>query len=318
MRFAWSILVVMGLLGCAEGASGTGDAGTPRRDSGSRGDGGDVPGEDGGRPRRDGGSSTTCDTGQHACGGGCIDDLANDPANGCRLGCGEACPAPPSGMVSCSAEGTCAFTCTPPFHPVGDSCECAPFTCEDMGWTCGAPDDGCGTPLDCGTCATGTCIDGTCACMPDGHEADDSSTTAPSYGSFDDAADPPDTVLSDHTLDDARDLDWMRFSITDGTDLSNPTLTVTLDQIPIGSDYDLSAFYVCSGGTDASTCSTGTADNEVGRGCTSAGTGASETVVVATECDHLSTDDSGTLYVRVRSATWGSTCDPYRVTLRVR
>jgi hypothetical protein len=241
------------------------------------------------------------------------------PENGCRLGCGEACPTPPDGDATCGTDGRCTFDCEPPFRREGDECVCTPRTCEDAMYMCGELDDGCGTPLDCGSCGTGDCIDGTCRCSPDGHEANDSSTTAPNLGSFDDSDDPDDFILSDGTIDEMGDVDWYRFSITDGTDFGNPRLTVTLDQIPMGANYDVAAFYTCGGGSDASTCSMGTVDNTLGHGCAASASGTTaETVEIETECDHLSTDDGGSLYVRVRAASWAGQCAAYRLTLRVR
>lgn len=280
------------------------------------------PGDDGGP--RDGGpprdaSTGGCPAGQHVCGGGCIDDLPDDPANGCRLGCGDACPAPPGmGTASCSAAGLCDFTCTLPFRRVGDACVCTPTTCETMGAMCGAPDDGCGTPLNCGTCDTGSaCIDGRCACAPDPTEpANDSRLSAPNLGTFADGDDPPDGVYTDFSIGSDRDVDWARFTIRDTFDAGNPNLLVTLDRVPAGSTYALSAFYVCSSGGDSTSCSMGSADNEVGRGCTQANVTSTGAVQLATECS--GTDESGTLYVRVRAATWGGSCAPHRLTLRVR
>lgn len=321
LRFALAALVLISIPACAEGGGGgSGDAGPggPRdgggADSGPAGDAG--PPRDAG-PGRDSGPSVSCPAGQHACGGGCIDDLANDPSNGCRLGCGEPCPAPASGTVSCSASGTCDFTCTPPFRRVGDECACTPRTCEEMGAMCGAPDDGCGMPLDCGSCGGGSCIDGSCACTPDAREPNDSNTVAPNLGSFDDSADPPDGVYTNMNIDDAGDVDWVRFTIVDGFDFGNPNLLVTLDQVPAGSTYALSAFYVCTSGGDSSACAIGSADNEIGRGCTtSVAGGGSGQVQIESECS--GTDESGALYVRVRATTWGDSCDPHRLTLRVR
>lgn len=315
-RAAPLLALLLVVTGCAEGGGGGGpdggggprDGSAPDDDGGGRGDAG---------ARRDGGS-VRCDAGQHACGGGCIDDLPNDPSNGCRLGCGEPCPAPASGTVSCSGAGACDFTCTPPFRREGDACVCVPRTCATMGAMCGAPDDGCGTPLDCGSCAgDGVCIDGRCACMPDAREPNDSNTVAPNLGSFDDAADPPDAVFADMNIDDASDVDWVRFSIADGFDFGNPNLLVTLEQVPSGATYSLSAFYVCASGGDSSTCALGMADNELGRGCTrSVTSGAAGQVQIETECS--GTDESGTLYVRVRATTWSGSCAPHRLTLRVR
>ncbi|MDQ3033589.1 MAG: hypothetical protein M3Y87_14310 [Myxococcota bacterium] len=303
-------LVVFAVAGCAEGGGGLlGDAAI-----GSSRDGAT---ERDGAPPRDSGRPTTCGEGQHACGGGCIDDLPNEPENGCRLGCGEPCDAPTSGTVSCSAAGTCDFTCTPPFRREGDDCVCAPRTCEEMGAMCGAPDDGCGMPLDCGSCDGGSCIDGRCACTPDAREPNDSNTVAPNLGSFSDSDDPPDAVFGDMSIDEMGDVDWVRFTITDGFDFGNPNLLVTLDQVPAGSTYALTAFFVCTSGGDSTSCAQGSSDNEIGRGCTASVSGG-ETGQVQLETECSGTDEGGSLFVRVRASTWGGACDPHRVTLRVR
>ena len=52
-----------------------------------------------------------------------------------------------------------------------DTCPCIPVTCADIGANCGAPGDGCGGTLDCGTCTDPqTCggggIDFVCGCTP--------------------------------------------------------------------------------------------------------------------------------------------------------
>jgi hypothetical protein len=40
---------------------------------------------------------------------------------------------------------------------------CVPKTCADQGTECGFSMDGCGNPLDCGTCPAGlTCAKGVC------------------------------------------------------------------------------------------------------------------------------------------------------------
>jgi hypothetical protein len=310
------------------GGGGGSDAG--RLDGGGNGsdagrlDGGRVDGGGGGTSdtgvRRDAGS-TSCPSGQHACGAGCVADLANEPANGCRLGCGEACDAPAMGVAACAMDGTCTWTCEVPFRREGERCVCTPTTCDTIGYECGAPDDGCGMPLDCGACMDGAmCATGRCACTPDGREPNDSNTM-PSVGPrLNDADDPPDQILSGVNLDEMRDEDWFSHPITDGTDGGNPRITVTLRNIPIGSDYELSAYYVCGDRTDNSTCAAGSPDNYVGRGCAGGATGASpETVELETDCSRgLDSDDTGTLLVRVRAATWATTCAPYEVVVRVR
>lgn len=318
-----------GALGCAQGAVVVGDSG-----SGVVNDGGavrdatthDAPSSDAAMSTRDGGGTTprdggapSCPSGQHACGAGCVADLANDPANGCRLGCGEPCDAPDAGAASCDTAGRCTWTCEPPFRREGDLCVCTPTTCSALSYECGAPDDGCGTPLNCGSCMVGAaCTTGRCACMPDGFEPNDTRATATPRARLSDADDPPDVVLNAN-IDDARDEDWFAFPITDGFDSGNPRITVTLSDIPVGSDYTLSAYYVCDSGTDASTCAAGSSDNFLGRGCTGnvAGSGP-ETVEIETDCEHVSIDDDGQLFVRIRAATWMNTCSNYRVVVRVR
>ena len=63
----------------------------------------------------------------------------------------------------CHPDWTCGFSwgttfCLPP---------CEPITCEDLGAACGAPEDGCGVPLDCGVCEGENEVcgeDWTCVC----------------------------------------------------------------------------------------------------------------------------------------------------------
>lgn len=307
------------VLGCANGGGGTaGDGGGGGRDGSAV----DASSTDAGArdaARRDS-ATVTCPTGEHACGGGCVDDQPNDPANGCRLGCGEACPTPASGMASCSSAGECDFSCAPPFRRVGDACVCSAATCADLGYECGAPDDGCGMPLDCGTCASGMCLMGQCGCTPDGHENNDSNTTATRGAEMSDSDD-PDVSLSDYTIDEATDVDWMVFHILDGTDGGNPRINVRLSGIPVGSDYDLAAFYVCDEGGELTSCNTGTADNSlIGHGCVSSHTGAvEETVELATDCDRtFSADDPGQFYIRVTAPTFGGSCAPYELAIMLR
>jgi hypothetical protein len=263
---------------------------------------------------------TSCPSGEHVCGTRCVRDLTNDPANGCRLGCGEPCAAPDMGVATCGMDGRCAWECEPPFRRMGDACVCAPTTCDALAYECGTADDGCGRRLDCGSCMGGaTCLEGRCGCAADELEPNDSNTSPAMRSGLNDADDPPDVILTAN-IDEPRDEDWFSFPITDGTDGGNPRITVTLGEIPAGSDYALSAFYVCGDRTDDSTCARGAPDNFVGRGCAGSTSGsAPETVELATDCSRgLDSDDSGTLLVRVTAPTWSLTCGPYRVTVRVR
>lgn len=318
--------LVMGPFGCASADPGPGpgtDAGRvdggagdtgPPSDSGPRTDGG--PRRDAGPVGRDG--SVACPGGQHACGAGCITDQPNDPANGCRFGCGEACPTPTMGVAACTSGGACDFSCPLPFHRVGDTCTCAPTTCLAMGYECGSPDDGCGAPLDCGMCSPGAmCLSGTCGCPPDTHENNDSNAVATPEPELTDSAD-PNVTLSDFTIDHEGDVDWIRFHVVDAFDGGNPHLTVRLYNIPTGSDFDLGVWYVCDGGGDASACSVGTQNNMIGRGCISSHTGiAEENVDLPTDCGFLANAD-GLMFIRVSAPTFGASCMPYALDVRVR
>lgn len=311
-RFATTLLACLTLSACAGGGGGgdTGagedDASTPTLDAGRRDSGGGA-----------------CASGQHRCGGGCIDDLPNEPDNGCRYGCGEPCPTPPDGEAACDDSGTCTFACPPPFHRVGTECVCTPRTCTELGFMCGAPDDGCGSPLDCGSCTGGgVCMTGRCSCPLDEREPNDSRLAIDAQTFLDTMSDADDrTAVWMFGLHSASDVDWFKIAVVDDTDCcwptsNNPNITVTLDDIPSESNYDLAAYYVCASGGDSTTCSSGMEDNMIGRGCASASSGTTiETVGLDTDCS--GDDDSGTLYVRVTSRSWGGSCAPYRLTITV-
>lgn len=307
-RFASTLLACLTLSACAGGGGG-GDAGTGEDDA-------STPTLDAGRRDSGGGA---CASGQHRCGGGCIDDLPNEPENGCRYGCGEPCPTPPDGEAACDDSGTCTFACPPPFHRVGTECVCTPRTCTELGFMCGAPDDGCGSPLDCGSCTGGgVCMTGRCSCPLDEREPNDSRLSAPRLGSLTDSPDSSMTFDA-FTLHSASDEDWFTVAVTDGGIDGNPIVTVDLSSIPSGTDYELGAYYVCASGTDASTCGAGAPDNMIGRGCSATSSGSPMIhLVINTECEHLSTDDSGTLYVRVSSRRWTGVCAPYELSIAVR
>ncbi|MGE0787505.1 MAG: hypothetical protein AB7S26_17660 [Sandaracinaceae bacterium] len=295
-------LLVLPLLlthACAEG--GNFDAGTGTRDA----DGRDAGGGGG----RDGGSAM-CPTGRHVCGGGCVDDLPNMPENGCRIGCGTACDTPTGGRARCNTDGTCGFVCDPPFVESDGTCACAPQTCEDLGATCGTPDDGCGTPLSCGMCGAGAeCIMGACACPPDDAEPNDEQLRAVDIG---DATDAPDTTLTfdTYSIDEAGDVDWFTIDVSDDFDAGNPAVRVTLDGVPSGDNYELEVYYACGGGSDESSCL-------VAAPCSNTATPSRSAVVnVSTECGGT-TDESGRLYLIVRATSFGGMCAPYSLRVEV-
>ncbi len=310
-------LAIVGALvmGCAGGG-----APEPRGGDGSGRDGGtsDAGRVDGGR--RDGSMMMGCPPGRHMCGGGCIDDQPNETANGCRLGCGEACPEPMGAMARCSSMGRCEIGCVPPFRLEGERCVCTPRTCMDMGFECGAPDDGCGTPLDCGFCMGGSvCVMGRCDCGRDMHEANESESAAARIGTF---TDEPRTsmTLSTLNLHSASDEDWLRFAVENRRSLlgDNPHVRVTLRDIPAGSDYDLGVWYVGVGSCDeAVEIMAGRADNTIGAGAVSTAAGSADDVVeFLVDClGAFSSDENGTIWVRVHSATWADTCANYTLVI---
>jgi hypothetical protein len=247
-----------------------------------------------------------CPAGQHDCDGVCTSDGLNDPATGCRLGCGAPCPAGTEAL--CTAEGACGRR------------ECAPRRCEDVGATCGLVEDGCGGRLSCGTCdaANGQrCEANACACTPDPNEPNESRAGLTSLATLNDFDDPPPFPL-DGTLHHAGDEDWYQLTIIDGGAGGNPLIRVELEATPAGSDYVVAAYFDCASASLANnetSCTEGAVDNLVERGCTSAGR-AVDRVILATECA-WTTDESGTLWVRVYATTWAGTCGGYTVRVTV-
>lgn len=159
---------------------------------------------------------------------------------------------------------------------------------------------------------------GHCGCDADGHEPNDGNSTATVHpGDYADSDD-PDITLSGYNLDAMDDTDWIRLHVVDGFDGGNPRMTVTLDNVPVGADYDLAAYYVCDSGGDNGSCNAGTPDDMLGRGCSDAtvGTGIS-TVEIASDCTGLGIDDDGTLYIRVTPRSFEG-CGDYRLQINIR
>lgn len=288
-------------LACAEG-------GSPSVDGSVSQDASIVPGDAGRDAGRDAGGGA-CGPGQHRCGGGCVDDLANDPVVGCRFGCGDPCPTPPDGSSACTADGACSFDCEPPFFRDGSSCVCRARTCADLGFMCGSPDDGCGRTLDCGGCeGGGVCTSGTCSCPLDAREPNNSRLQAVEIARMSDTPDSSAT-FPEFTLHSASDQDWFTVKVTDGLDFGNPRIGVELDRIPEGSDYDLAVWYICDSGSDQSPCT-------VASPCRASSVGTSKVVQFETECGGTS-DEDGTLWLHVTSARWSGSCSPYRLRVDV-
>lgn len=288
------------VIGCADGGGGV--------DAGSQDDGGTPPRDSG--PRDSG--APACPAGQHRCGAGCIDDLPNEPENGCRYGCGEPCPTPTGGEAACDESGRCTVACPPPYHREGDECVCRARTCEELGFECGAPDDGCGGALDCGSCSgDAMCIDGRCACAPDDREPNDGMLSVATIGGTLTDSPASSVTFESFNIHSPDDEDWFRIAVDDVLDCctsTNPDITVTLDQIPAGSDFDLSVWYVCSsGGGERCTQE---------RPCSGAASGqTSEQVSFTTQCSRINED--GWLWIRVTARRWGGSCAPYSLHVNV-
>lgn len=310
------LLLVVGALSvltaCSDPpAEGGTDAGT---DASRDGGGSDASLDMG---RRDMGSS--CLTGTHLCGTTCINDRSNDPSIGCALGCEGPCPdGPAHSIASCNEDGECDFQCESPWVREFAECVCTPVTCETLHATCGAPDNGCGVPLSCGTCGTNEmCVEGACSCSPDPNEPNNTAGTARAIGSFNDADD-EERTFTNSNIHASTDGDWFSFQVTDGNDFGDPHITVRLDSIPIGSNYDMELYFACDPGGDASTIEDCTAFSDgLGHdGCASRNSGT--TREIATIIAHCSTSsENGTALVHVIPSTWVNTCNNYSLNVFV-
>ena len=267
--------------------------------------------------RRDMG--TGCLSGTHLCGSTCIDDHSNDPSIGCALGCDGPCASGPEhSTATCNEDGLCDFRCDAPWVRQFDQCTCTPVTCESLHATCGAPDNGCGVALSCGSCGTNEmCVDGACACTADPNEPNNTASTARAVGSFNDSDDDTRTYTNNN-LHSATDGDWFSFGVVDGNDFGDPHITVTLDSIPLGSNYDLELYFACGPGGDASTVEDCSAysDGSGHDGCASRNSGT--TREIATIIAHCATSsEDGTALVHVVPATWVNTCNNYSLNVYV-
>lgn len=250
--------------------------------------------------------SEECPLGTHSCDDICVGDYANEVSNGCSLSCtGAQCDTPDNSVASCTPDGSCDFECDDGFYPSADGlrCECTPTiaSCDAAGFECGTLSDGCGHTLNCGTCETGTtCSLGQCSCASDEFEINDSPASVRSFSRTLDDSDDARASL-DAALSTPGDADWFRYPIVDGVDGGNPEITVTLSDIPEGSDYAIAAYFACNDGNDESTCGHGGTDNSLGKGCRydSAGN-ADQSVTIETECADT-IDEDGWLYIKVTS-----------------
>ncbi len=283
--------------------------------------GDDSTGSDGGD------SGIRCMSGMHECDGECVPDQVNDPEMGCRRGCGTPCPEPSEGgMATCTSSGLCDVQCTTPFVKMGDQCECRPQSCSEAGAMCGTGvDDGCGGTIDCGMCGEGRMCDdmNQCVCVVDEAEPNEEELEAfqlmPEMGT--DWPDTPDTmrVFSEFTLNTEDDVDIYRVRVRDaGT--ASPTLRVELRNIPAGSNFELGAFFRCDTSPNTTRCDGPLLgmemDGPLGRGCLSENPAQDpERVQLQTFCG--GDDESGNLFIEVRSTTWMNACTPYELSVLV-
>jgi len=260
-----------------------------------------------------------CMSGMHPCGTSCVTDQINDPAMGCRRGCGTPCPVPrEGGNATCTSSGLCDVQCTAPFRKMGDMCVCVPMSCSEAGAQCGtAVDDGCGGRIaDCGMCGDGRECDemNQCGCIIDDAEPNETDLEAFLLGDFPDT---PDTMMtfSEFTLNNADDVDIYRVRVRDSGDAA-PTIRVELRNIAPGSNFELGAFYRCDSSPDTTRCDAPVGmtamDTPLGRGCVSENPAQDpERVQLQTFCG--GGDESGNLYIEVRSTTWMNACQPYEL-----
>jgi hypothetical protein len=211
--------------------------------------------------------------------------------------------------MTCTIDGTCyANGMTNPASP----CQRCNSSMSMSSWTVNA-----GSACDDGdSCTTGDmCMaDGTCSGTGSGdmYEGNNTRASARALTNFGDCADwPEDALRITPSLYPAGDEDWFSFRDSDDSCLLYPRVDLT--GIPSGQDYDLCLYYECAG-LDL-TCASGSASSMGGlQGCCSTASGnANESVRLDPDCD--TTDDSGTIYIRVyRFGSAAPVCGTYTLT----
>lgn len=117
-----------------------------------------------------------CQAMEHVCNGMCA---GNTIQTGCfgDPTCTPCPPAPVNGTETCSAQGTCDFTCTNNYKKSGNACVCALACCADSdcpkgdtcsNGTCMAPPS-CDMTLCIASCILqmkiGICVNNQCVCL---------------------------------------------------------------------------------------------------------------------------------------------------------
>lgn len=289
---ALSVLLVFG---CSDGpgdmdAGDDSDAGG--MDAGEMDAGADDAGADDAGGPTDAGASDAgggCPMGQHMCPGGCVDDNPNDPAMGCRLGCGDPCMAPTGGTAACGTDGMCVGECTPPGILEGDRC--------------------CGGALE---CSAG--VNFLLACPMPSEEPNDDNLTARLVGTYDDEAASAEGI--GNLALPMGDVDFFRFNVTDSCCSLNTRVEVGVEA-SVADAVELAAWVTCDAGTDSHTCD-GTSDTTNGFGCRTIATGsplATGRLEFNLDCSGT-TDEGASVLVRVQPTASATMCLDYELTWR--
>lgn len=256
--------------------------------------------------------SCSCAAGEMTCDSECVDPLINHAhCGGCDRPCGagEICS---NGSCEC-ATGTREVACEDGMDDDCDSLiDCDDPDCQGMTRSCfgicgtgvetceangqwGACDGGDGSMEICGDGIDQDC-DGSDLRAPDAWEPNDDCASCPMITGTD-----PNVYLngSFDSVDDS--VDCFRFEAYDDFGPIREFISLTLDQIPTGHDYDLYLY------RDLASCQSGTSL------ASSALYGNdSETISYG---EGLGTDDSGTYYIRVVRFAGTSCTDEYRLTI---
>lgn len=249
-----------------------------------------------------------CAAGTHVCGDTCMADNTNEVAVGCRYGCGQPCPEGAHGSASCTALGTCGLACDPGYTNLNG--ECLVLSCSDLGYLCGDAFDDAGNAFSCGAClGAATCTSNHVCDVPgDAWEPNQTQPAARDLGALNDADNLGRTVAA-LTIDEAMDEDWFKFRVIDGFDANNPDVHVglSLDSGSLVSNHELTVWFKCDTGDAGTAISCGEAatpyatnnsgDPALGNGCK---VNAKNIVWAEFEASCSGTDESGTVYVRIR------------------
>lgn len=314
----WFALVLV--MACADGGSPSSDGG---RLDGFVGDGGtDVAVDDAGPPDEqcmEASEGTPCD----ADGDGCTMDLCR--RGRCVLGGAAACD---DGLGcttdTCTSTGPMTFTCSSMvsagscaiegacvsdgmINPANECQLCNASSPSSWSTNTGSCDDGDACTVG-DTCATGSC---TGTPMLDPYEGNDTRASAHDLGGVSDRDTFGEETFNDAALYPTGDADW--FQYFDDDDIGGSIFPqVYLENIPVGSNYDLCVTVSCEDGLDSLSCEEGT---KVGADtCCSRNSGnADERVRIDHSCDTF-TDDSATIFFEVIYVDGPVSCTtPYEI-----